>query len=277
MAAVDLLDPDARAADARLDEHRQGEPLEALEAGGRVSLELIAADRFEIDHGHAGGEHLPLEEELVHGERAGGDARSHIRKVEHLAEALQGPVLAPRAVDDREQRLDARLDQVPQGRSDRLPHRRDDLETLGKDLLGLRGVDPAAILGDAQRSDLVTGLPQTLGDRAGRADRDLMLDAPPSEDDADVRHGCSPLTLTAGSDGARFPTLSDAEGVPPSEGPSPISASDPPAAPTAPIRARSADPPARPAAPDPPAAWPAPRALRSRRRGRSAPGGCPRC
>jgi hypothetical protein len=107
LVALHLAHPDARAADARLDEERQGEPPGAGEEGRRVALEIGAARGLGVHHRHAGGGELALREELVHGQRAGRHARAGVGDVEHLAEALERAVLPPGAVDDREEHLDA--------------------------------------------------------------------------------------------------------------------------------------------------------------------------
>src|SRR6185295_5388731 len=85
--------------------------------------------------------------------------------------------------------LDSRGQQVPQRRRHRHANRRDLLCLSREDRGGGLGVDPAAILGDAERRNSVPRVAQTLNDSARRADRHLMLDASTSKNDSDVGHG----------------------------------------------------------------------------------------
>ena len=58
--------------------------------------------------------HQLLEDDLVHADGARQDARAHVRHVEQLEQALNGAVLAERAVQDRED--DVHAGKPPPGR-----------------------------------------------------------------------------------------------------------------------------------------------------------------
>ena len=114
--------------------------------------------RPEIDHRQSRGAPQALGQQLVHRQRARGDAGADVGHVEHLEEALERAVLAPGAVGDREQHLGRRGEQVAQGRRRRQAERGERRQAAVERRLGGRGAHPAAVLRDAQRDDLVAGL-----------------------------------------------------------------------------------------------------------------------
>ncbi len=69
----------------------------APEAGGQAD---------EVPHVDAGGAHVPLETDLVHGQSGGQDARPHIWDPRDLQQALHRPVLPERSVQYRERDID---------------------------------------------------------------------------------------------------------------------------------------------------------------------------
>ena len=94
---VDLRDPDRRAEARRLDEDGIAERIRDL---------VAEADRVVGRDGDAAVAHHLLEEVLVHRERGAGDARADVRDAGELEQSLDRPVLAERAVEDRQHDVD---------------------------------------------------------------------------------------------------------------------------------------------------------------------------
>jgi hypothetical protein len=148
-----------------------------------------------------GGRQQLLGELLVHRRRAGEDARAHVRDAAHLQQALDGAVLAVRAVQHRED--DVHLGQrgghaggrLEDGQppSPRVAHQRDrrparDLRQLpvgDRQALRRVGEHPAAVAGDAHGDDVVPVGVQRREDGPGGDAGDGVFCAAPAEDDRD--------------------------------------------------------------------------------------------
>ncbi len=106
VGVVDLADPDARAAPAGLDEDRVAQGVDRLEAGRPVGLPGPRGHHRVGQHRQA----LRLEDDLhvvlVHADRRGEHAGTDVAHPGHLQQTLDGAVLAPRAVQQREDHVD---------------------------------------------------------------------------------------------------------------------------------------------------------------------------
>ena len=108
----------------RLDEHGQPELADLGERGvavGQVALRRAA--RGSRPAGRPRVRHQLLEGDLVHAQRRGEHARPDVGNVEALEQALDGPVLAERPVQDREHDVGAR-DAAPGTSAQLSPSRR---------------------------------------------------------------------------------------------------------------------------------------------------------
>ena len=103
---VDLADADAGAAAGGLGERREAQRLDPREHPGRVGLPLPAGHRDAGGDGQPGGGQHDLHEGLVHADRRGEHAGADVAHAGHLEHPLQGAVLAPRAVQQREDHVD---------------------------------------------------------------------------------------------------------------------------------------------------------------------------
>ena len=83
----------------------------------RVARLVAGAQRDVPRHRDAVVAHDRLEQVLVHAERRGEHARADVRDARELEQALHGPVLAERAVQDREDDVDVRRAPRPPSRA----------------------------------------------------------------------------------------------------------------------------------------------------------------
>ncbi len=192
-AVVRLGHPDARAEVAGLDEHGVVEaPFDgchALRAGATV----IAKDEV-LRLGQTGGREHRLHELLVHADGAGDDAGPRVRETGALEEALDRPVLAERAVQDRKGdvqceeltadtkagtgRVDGEVDLVT----------RCSLEPLAQRRPKVAWTQPAPLARQADGYDLVLRGIERAGDEARRGEGDLVLGGTTAEDQRQTQH-----------------------------------------------------------------------------------------
>ncbi len=185
-----------------------GELHDLLAGGGRVLLPLARPDDLVRADGEAEGDEDPLHVLLVLADGGGEDARADVRDAGELQEALEGAVLAVRAVEHREDHVDltegARhgaglgQDDLAVGRVDG----EDDAALLGlgevRDvrqgavgdghaLRGVGGERPAPVRRDADGQHVVLVPVDGAQDGAGRDDGDGVLGAASAEDDGHAR------------------------------------------------------------------------------------------
>ena len=158
--------------------------------------------------------HDVLEDDLVHGDRAGQDARSDVRDARQLEEALERSVLAVRPMDDEEGDVDrirqgadgaSRCDRVrrigrlarrlvrPQagdllrraGRPEQPGQRRSRLQERGRPV----GQMPAALAVDVQQVRLEAIAIDGAEHGLGRRDADLVLGRATAGEDPDAHAG----------------------------------------------------------------------------------------
>jgi hypothetical protein len=164
---VHLADPNGGAEPRGLDEAREPEGI----------LDLIAGPQCDVarDRDAAVAEHL-LEEVLVHAERGCGNARPDVRDAGKLEQALNGPVLAERAVQDRQHDID--------GAERRRRVRRRNGQRLGdRPVAGAQL--PASVTPDRDRHDLVAVRVERLEHGTRRGERDLVLGGATAGEDGD--------------------------------------------------------------------------------------------
>ena len=101
-ALAGLADADRAAEPRGLDEHRVAEAGQLVEHRAGLAPPARLAQRDRADLRHAGGGHHVLEDDLVHAQRGRQHAGADVRHVEQLEQALDGAVLAERAVQDGE-------------------------------------------------------------------------------------------------------------------------------------------------------------------------------
>jgi hypothetical protein len=210
---VDLGDADAGAATGRLHEERVAQLLRTRAAGGGVLRPLAGGDHDRRHRGHAGGVERDLHESLVHADRGGEHARADVPHAGHLEQALERAVLTPRTVQEGEDDVDVtehpgQLRRVGddelgaggallqgdrrQGGVDGRQHPVGDPEAV--EVAGLE--DPAAVLRDADRDDVVLLPVDHVEDRSAGDAGDAVLGRTAAEDDGDTGlrglHGVHP-------------------------------------------------------------------------------------
>ena len=125
---------------------------------------------------------------FVHADRAGQDAAAHIGDAGQLQQALDGAVLAPQAVEHRHHHVDVQLFHMA-GRGEQDgpvvgPVGAEHAGHIAGQVLpaavrhlggGGLGVQPAALLGDADLDQLIPGRVHVVGKGAGRHAADFVL------------------------------------------------------------------------------------------------------
>ncbi len=157
VGALDAVDADARAAHARLDEDRHRQGSQALQHSLRGALELQARDLLELEHRQARLPQQSLAEQLVHRHGAGGDPGPDVGHLQHLQQPLQGPVLPPGAVHDREGHIDRRGEEGRERRRDRAAGGLQQVPLAGERGGALGRVAPGAVQGDPEGHHFVAG------------------------------------------------------------------------------------------------------------------------
>ena len=201
-----LGDAEAGAAAGRLHEQRVAELVgRALAAAGRVVLPLARGDRDRRHHRQPGGREHDLHVGLVHADRGGEHAGADVPDPGHLEHALDGAVLAPRPVQQREDHVDVaerarrlrRLGDDQAGRAGasgasaivaRSPSTAGQpVGALDPQPLGVAGLQhPAAVGGDADRHHVVLLAVDGREHAAGGHARDGVLAGAAAEDDGDA-------------------------------------------------------------------------------------------
>jgi hypothetical protein len=133
-----------------------------------------------------------LEEGLVHAQGRGEHAAADVGEAEHLEQALEGAVLAVRAVQDREHEVGAEGQEVAHGLAV--------ADDAGERDLGRAG-PPAAVAADAEEDGGVTRAVEGREHLGRAAERDLVLRAAAAEDEEEALgwHGWHEATNAAGA------------------------------------------------------------------------------
>ena len=172
----------------------------------RVAVPLARGDRHRRHHRQPGGLQHDLHVGLVHADRAGEHAGADVADAGHLEHALDGAVLAPRAVQQREDDVDlaerlrrlrrlvddqvgARRSSRGQGDAARSPSTRGQLVgALDPQPLGVAGLEhPAAVGGDADRHHVVRRRGRSPAARCRRSRSEMrVLAGAAAEDDGDA-------------------------------------------------------------------------------------------
>ena len=201
---MDLADPDARAGAGGLGERREAELLDPRAYADRVLLELASGHDDAGRDRETGGLQDDLHVGLVHADRGGEHAGADVAHAGHLEHPLQGAVLAPRAVEQREDHVDLADDRRDLGgsvttrsvaggapssaTSDASGVDLGQVVAADREPGGVVGLQhPPAVGGDADRHDVVR-LAVDRGQHApGGHARDAVLGGPAAEDDRDAR------------------------------------------------------------------------------------------
>ncbi len=170
-AVGDLDDPDRGAEMGGLDEQGQSDLRDLARAPLRLAAPALGGDPDVLDLRQPLCRHDLLEEDLVQAQRRGRDAGADIRDDERLEQALDGAVLAERAVQHGEDDLRSR-EALAGGQADRL--------ALGT---------PDAVAADLDPEDLVPAGLQAVSHRGRRGQRDLVLGGAPACQHRDVQRG----------------------------------------------------------------------------------------
>ena len=202
-------DAHARAGPGRLDEHGVAQGGDGVHRGRRVTLPLRVGDHGVRADREAGGGEDDLHVVLVHARGGGQHPGADVADVRELEHALQGAVLAERAVQQREDDVDLaeaardlpglldgeRAVGAAQGHHDPGVGRVD-LGGVTRGELELAGVvvgeDPVAVARDPDRDDVVGVAVDRAHHAGGGRARDGVLRGPSAEDegDPDLASGC---------------------------------------------------------------------------------------
>ena len=153
-----------------------------------VGLDLPAGGGEPLGVGDAVGVEQGVGHCLIHADRTGQHAAAHIGDAGQLQQALHGAVLAPQAVEHRDDDIDMDLFHLAcRGEQDHPvvgAVRAEHTGHVGAKLLpaavghlgraGL-GVEPAALFGDADGHELIAGAVDVIHERAGGDAADLVL------------------------------------------------------------------------------------------------------
>jgi len=162
----------------------------------QVVLDLPAAGTQPLGVGDTGGIKQSVGHGLVHADGACQHAAAHIGDAGQLQQALHGAVLAPQAVEHRDDDIDMDLFHLAfRGEQDHPvvgAVRAEHTGHVGAKLLpaavghlgraGL-GVEPAALFGDADGHELIAGAVDVIHERAGGDAADLVLTGHPAKQD----------------------------------------------------------------------------------------------
>ncbi len=209
---VDLRDAEGGAGAGRLHEQRPavlaGEVDDPAAGRERVLLPLAGADHLVGADGQPEGGEDPLHVLLVLADGRGEHARADVGDAGELQQALEGAVLAVRAVQHGEDDVDLAeglghraglgVDDLPAGGvggedDGAVPGLRDVVDARqrpagdGHPLGGVGGQRPAAVGGDADGQHVVLRPVDGAQDGAGRDDGDGVLGAASAEDDGHTR------------------------------------------------------------------------------------------
>ena len=184
-----LRDADARSEVGRLDEHRIAQlARDARGDAAGAALHSRAATEVGHDRQPVRGEQR-LHHRLVHADGRAEHAGADVGHVGELQQPLHGAVLAVRAVEHREDHVDAEPLTAAVGSTG-------SSASVGACFMHVRGGErrrrlagqrPASVLVDADRNRLVAAAVEMLEDRRGRGDRHFVLAGPAAVDHADAK------------------------------------------------------------------------------------------